>query len=189
MPPWWITAALTLLTFLGEARTWRDYRRRSAPSAQDAGSFRLNNILAWAGLVLGLSAWALLGPRRALAVPAWVAWAGVPLALAGTGLRAWAVSTLGRWFTLTIQVRPGQPVVDRGPYHLLRHPSYAGGDLAILGVGLTTGNWLTPALLLIPWLVAHRYRIRVEERALLDTLGEPYCAYQARTWRMVPWVW
>lgn len=189
MPPWWMPLPLLLVTLLGEVRTWRDYRRRAAPSAQDAGSFRLDNALGWLALVLGLGAWALLRPRQALALPPWLAWTGLGLALGGTALRAWAVTTLGRWFSLTIQVVPGQEVVDRGPYRLLRHPSYAGGELALLGVGLAAGNWLSPPLLLIPWLVAHAYRIRVEERALLTTLGEPYRAYMARTWRLVPFLW
>ncbi len=84
---------------------------------------------------------------------------------------------------------PDQPVVDRGPYRLIRHPAYAGGELALAGVGLASGNWLSPALYVLPWVVAHVYRIRVEERALEATLGEPYRAYCRRTWRLVPLVW
>jgi protein-S-isoprenylcysteine O-methyltransferase Ste14 len=173
----------------GEARTWRDYRQRASPSAQDAGSYRLNNILGWIALVLGLGSGAALRHVPLCALPTWLAWAGTPISIAGTALRAWAVATLGCWFTLTIQVRPDQPVIERGPYRILRHPSYAGGDLALLGVGLSAGNWVSPILYVVPWLVAHAYRIRVEERALLDTLGEPYRAYRDRTWRLVPFVW
>jgi protein-S-isoprenylcysteine O-methyltransferase Ste14 len=32
-------------------------------------------------------------------------------------------------------------------------------------------------------------RIRVEEKALTETLSDDYSAYQRRTWRLVPWVW
>jgi len=188
-PPAWVPFALLLVCTCGELRTWRDYRRRAAPSAQDAGSFQLNNLLGWVGLLLGLGSAVLLHHVASLALPAWLAWAGIPLSLAGTALRAWAVATLGRWFSLTIQVKPGQPVIDRGPYRVLRHPSYAGGELALLGVGISTGNWLSALLLVVPWLAAHAYRIHVEECVLLATLGAPYRAYQARTWRLVPFVW
>ncbi len=189
MPPPWVPLVLLVASFLGEVRTWRDYRERAAPSAQDRGSFRLHNVLGWTAILSGLATGLALRGMAPLAMPAWLAWAGIPLSLAGTALRAWAVATLGRWFTLTIQVRPGQPVVERGPYRVLRHPSYAGGELALAGVGLASGNWLSPALYLVPWIAAHAYRIRVEERAMLETLGEPYRAYCRRTWRLVPFVW
>ncbi len=189
MPPWWVPLALLLAAFLGDAGTWRGYRARAAASRQDASSLRVNTALGWAALLSGLASAAALRGDPAFALPAWLAWTGVPVSLAGTALRAWAIATLGRWFTLTVQVRPAQPVVERGPYRLVRHPSYAGGDLALLGVGLSAGNWLSPILFVVPWLVAHAYRIRVEEEALIETLGDPYRAYCERTWRLVPFVW
>lgn len=64
-----------------------------------------------------------------------------------------------------------------------------GGDVALLGVGLTAANWVSPLLYVVPWLVAHVHRIGIEERAMLDTLGEPYRDYRERTWRLVPFVW
>ncbi len=189
MPPWWTPLALLGTVFLGELRTWRGYRARAAPSAQDAGSLRLDNVMGSLSLAGGLGAGLALRGAPALALPPAVAWAGVGVALAGTALRAWALATLGPWFSLTIQVRPGQPVIQHGPYRLVRHPAYAGGELAFLGIGLSAGSWVAPLAWVLPWLVAHAYRIRVEERALVETLGEPYRAYQRGTWRLVPFVW
>ena len=188
VPPWWVPLALLLVLFLGDAPTWRGYRERMAPSAQDAGTLCVNNVLGWIAIAGGLGSGALRGVAG-LSIPAWLAWAGVGVSLAGTALRLWSIVTLGRWFTLTLQVREGQPVVERGPYRVLRHPSYAGGELALLGAGLSAGTWLSPVLYVAPWLVAHVHRIRVEERALLDVIGEPYRAYRERTWRLVPFVW
>ncbi|TMB00823.1 MAG: isoprenylcysteine carboxylmethyltransferase family protein [Deltaproteobacteria bacterium] len=87
------------------------------------------------------------------------------------------------------QVGSLQPVVERGPYRWIRHPSYAGADLALLGIGFCSGHWLPAALFVVPWMAAHAYRIQVEERALLATLGDPYARYRERTWRMVPLIW
>lgn len=189
VPPWWLPPLLLLALFLADAPTWRGYRERMAPSAQDAGTLRVNNVLGWFAFLTGLASGAAARGESALAIPSWVAWSGLGLFVAGAGLRLWAVLTLGRWFSLTIQVRAGQPVVRRGPYRVVRHPAYLGADLALLGVGLTAGNWLSPLLYVVPWLVAHVHRIGVEERALLNTLGETYRAYQARTWRLVPLLW
>ena len=35
---------------------------------------------------------------------------------------------------------------------------------------------------------AFAYRIRVEEAALLSTLGESYARYMHRTWRLIPYL-
>jgi protein-S-isoprenylcysteine O-methyltransferase Ste14 len=189
VPPAWLPLALLLITLLGEAGTWRGFRARMAPSAQDQGTLRVNSLLGWSAFISGLASGFLLRRVDALATPLWLAWAGVPVTLAGVAFRAWAIVTLGRWFSLTLQVYREQPVVDRGPYRHVRHPAYAGGEVAILGAGLATGNWISPLLFVVPWVVAHVHRIRIEEAILVEVLGEPYRAYQRRTWRLVPHLW
>ena len=189
MPPLWFPWALLGFMLLGESPSWREYGRRWARSPQDRSSALYSAIV---GFVSGLAAvflapWAREQPGMAL--PGTVAWSGTALVVLGTALRAWSMTVLGRYFTLTVQVREGQPVIERGPYRILRHPSYAGGELALLGVGLTLGAWPSTLLFVVPFFVAHLHRIRAEEAALAETLGEPYRAYMRRTWRLVPYVW
>jgi protein-S-isoprenylcysteine O-methyltransferase Ste14 len=112
---------------------------------------------------------------------------GVAVALCGIGLRWWAVLTLGRFFTTRVTTTANQTVVESGPYRRLRHPSYTGALLTVLGVLLCNTNWLSLACFLIA-LPGFAYRIRVEERALVDGLGEPYREYMRRTKRLVPFV-
>ena len=95
-------------------------------------------------------------------------------------MRLWSFRTLGRYFTFTVKVSPDQPVVTAGPYRALRHPGYAGGLLAMIGFGVLYGNWLSFAVIAVLWSVIIVWRIRVEERALLATLGDRYRSY-ART--------
>lgn len=120
---------------------------------------------------------------------AWATWAGAVLALAGMALRGWSVATLGRYFTYVVKVSPDQAVVQTGPYRLLRHPSYAGAMLMAIGIGLSLRYALAPLFAGGFSLVAYVIRIRVEERALAEGIGEPYRAYMARTKRLVPGVW
>ena len=185
MPPRWLPIALLGLLWAADAPTWNGRAARLAPSRQDAGSLQINNALGTLGFAAGLAASLLLTP----VLPAWIAWLGAALAICGAALRCWAIVTLGPLFTLTVQVRPGQALIDRGPYRWIRHPSYAGADLALLGIGFSSGNWVPPILFIAPWLAAHVYRIRIEERALLATLGESYARYRDRTWAMVPLIW
>ena len=48
---------------------------------------------------------------------------------------------MGRYFTVDVASEASQPVIDVGPYRLVRHPSYAGILLALFGFALTLGNW------------------------------------------------
>jgi protein-S-isoprenylcysteine O-methyltransferase Ste14 len=112
---------------------------------------------------------------------------GIAIAVAGIALRWYAVITLGRFFTTRVMTSPDQRVVATGPYRFVRHPSYTGMLLTVLGILLCSGNWLALACFVIA-LPGFAYRIRVEERALTNALGDPYRDYMRRTKRLVPFV-
>jgi protein-S-isoprenylcysteine O-methyltransferase Ste14 len=114
---------------------------------------------------------------------------GMVLLVAGVALRGWSVRALGQYSTFAVKVSPDQPVVANGPYRVLRHPSYAGGLLAITGIGLLYGNWVTLAALGLLSLALILWRIHVEENALLATLDGRYRAYAAQHKRLIPLVW
>jgi protein-S-isoprenylcysteine O-methyltransferase Ste14 len=86
-------------------------------------------------------------------------------------------------------VQANHEVVDTGPYRLIRHPSYTGLLAIELGLGIALGTWLSIPACLLPPLIAFSARVLTEERVLARELGEPYRAYMARTYRLVPGVW
>jgi protein-S-isoprenylcysteine O-methyltransferase Ste14 len=112
---------------------------------------------------------------------------GIAVALAGIAFRWYAVLTLGRFFTTRVMTTKDQTVVEKGPYSFIRHPSYTGALLTVLGVLLCQTNWLSVACFVLA-LPGMAYRISVEEHALLDALGQPYRDYMRRTKRLVPFV-
>ncbi|HEU0240365.1 MAG TPA: isoprenylcysteine carboxylmethyltransferase family protein [Micromonosporaceae bacterium] len=114
---------------------------------------------------------------------------GMTIFLAGVAMRVWSFRALGQYFSFSIEVRPDQNVVTAGPYRTVRHPSYAGGLLMVVGVGLTSANWAAVAVMAVLALVMVVWRIRVEENALLTTLGDRYRSYASGTKRLVPLVW
>ena len=107
--------------------------------------------------------------------------------MAGIALRWYAVLTLGRFFTTRVMTAKDQTVVQKGPYRLIRHPSYTGALLTVLGVLLCQTNWISLACFALA-LPGFGYRISVEERALVTALGQPYLDYMRRTKRLVPFV-
>jgi protein-S-isoprenylcysteine O-methyltransferase Ste14 len=120
------------------------------------------------------------GPYRAV---------GVIVIWLGLAIRVWAIAALGRAFRTTVEVDPGQAVVSTGPYRWVRHPSYSGLLLIIIGLGIASGSWLALAVCALLPLPALLWRINVEEAELTGVLGDRYRAYEARTKRLIPGVW
>ena len=161
---------------------------RQTAMAQDRGSLFVLLGLQWTGVALSfaLAEWL---PGAALAWPRPAVFAaGVTGMLAGVALRWYAIWTLGRYFTRDVAVSAGQPVVERGPYRLVRHPAYSGTFLTMLGLGLALSNWASLLALLACVFAGYAYRVRVEEAALARVLGQPYEDYRRRTKRFIPWV-
>ena len=114
---------------------------------------------------------------------------GLLLLWSGIGLRWWSFWALGRYFTFAVMTSADQPVITSGPYRLLRHPSYAGVLLALTGLGVCFGNWLSLVALLVLPTIGLLYRIRVEEAALSAAVGTTYAAYASGRKRLIPFVW
>ena len=114
---------------------------------------------------------------------------GCILFLAGLALRWYSIGYLGRYFTVDVSIAAEHKLVDSGPYRYIRHPTYTGALLAFVGLGFCFGNWLTTLFLTLPIMAAFLWRIRIEERALLDALGKNYRAYMKRTKRLIPRVY
>jgi protein-S-isoprenylcysteine O-methyltransferase len=112
----------------------------------------------WSGGSVGSAAW-----------PLFVL--GLVLMCVGIAIRQWAVATLARFFTIDVRVQPGQTVVEGGPYRWVRHPSYTGLIVTFVGFGLALGNWASLAVLAVVPTAGLVYRIRFEERVLLEGLG------------------
>ena len=114
---------------------------------------------------------------------------GLVLLAAGLVVRQWAIATLGRFFTIDVQIHADQRVVDRGPYRWVRHPSYTGLVLFFVGLGLALTNWCSLLVLAVVPTAGLLVRIRSEEHALLAAFGDDYRRYAAARARLFPGVW
>lgn len=77
----------------------------------------------------------------------------------------------------------------RGPYRVLRHPSYTGICLILAGFGLAFGSWVSAGVALLIIFVGMLPRIRIEERALSRAFEADYTDYANSTARLIPHVW
>jgi protein-S-isoprenylcysteine O-methyltransferase Ste14 len=189
-PYWLLYWSVVVWAFSPEFRIVRKARKPATRvDSPDAGSFRV--------IIWGMSA------AMAIAYPlAWVsflrlpaAWQpvvffiGIVMLIAGSLLRRHCWRLLGGSFTGDVRAAPGQSIVTTGAYTLLRHPSYSAGILMNASVGVALGSWGSTILLLLASFVTYRYRIAVEERALLAAIGEPYREFMRTRRRLIPFVY
>jgi protein-S-isoprenylcysteine O-methyltransferase len=130
-----------------------------------------------------------IGYARIGALPHWLLYPGLAMFLSGLGLTVWAYHTLGRFFSLEVQIQGDHRIVEAGPYRLLRHPGYAGVMFGFVGLGVAVQSWASVLVVLTATAAALGYRTWIEERFLVAELGEQYFNYMARTKRLVPFVW
>jgi protein-S-isoprenylcysteine O-methyltransferase Ste14 len=171
------------------AEAWLGYRRRLPAGAanRDSGSKAWVIGSVWTSAAIGIGL-AFAFPDAAIkSARAEVFVAGLMLMVAGLALRWYAVWVLGASFTVDVSTRPGQAVVESGPYRWIRHPSYTGGLLTILGVLVCCCN-VASLVALVFALGGYAYRIKIEEEALATDLGAPYRDYMRRTKRLVPFL-
>jgi len=122
------------------------------------------------------------------ALPDWIFYIGIFLMFLGVLVRQYAIAILGRFFSLTVQISEDHKVVEKGPYRLIRHPSYTGILITFIGLGLAVQSWGAVLVLLLFFGISFEYRMRVEERTLLSGLGRDYASYMKRTKRLIPFL-
>ncbi len=173
---------------LPEINAWRVRRSADSSMARDQGSLNLIVILWWVGIAVGFLFSTLL-PQAAISWERRLLFAlGISFMLLGVALRWYSAAILGKYFTFDVSIQSGQALVETGPYRYIRHPSYSGALLTLLGFGLALGNWAGGVAALSCLGFAYAYRIPVEESALALALGETYKQYMKRTWRLVPFL-
>jgi protein-S-isoprenylcysteine O-methyltransferase Ste14 len=156
--------------------------------SKDSGSLKVIVAGMWLALILAyplafVRAWAF--PQN-WQLPLFIV--GVLLILLGSLLRRYCWRTLGKYFTGDVKATPGQLVISTGPYRWVRHPSYTAGMIMFIGIGLALGSWFSFGLLTIATIATYSYRVAVEERVLLETIGEPYGAYMKQRKRFIPYL-
>jgi protein-S-isoprenylcysteine O-methyltransferase len=88
-----------------------------------------------------------------------------------------------------IVVQPDHRVVSDGPYSHIRHPSYTGVMLALIGFALATGDVLSLLVVSVLVPLGLAVRIRAEERQLRQALGAEYERFAESRKRLLPRVW
>lgn len=119
----------------------------------------------------------------------WLTSIGLVMLISGIGIRIWAIRTLGRHFTATVTLKNDHQFISTGPYRLVRHPSYLGAFMAIVGCPVFLNALWATLFSFIFMTIAYVIRITVEEKMLTSYFGRSYEKYKRNTKMIIPFIW
>ena len=157
--PHWLVALVTLERVIELLLSRRNTARLLAAGAHEVGA---NHYL----LIVALHTGWLAALWAAVPASAPISWPWFAVYLALECGRAWAMVTLGRYWTTRIIHLPGAPLVRAGPYRFCRHPNYAivCGEIAVLP--LVFGLWQIAVIFSLLNAAVLAWRIKVENTTL-----------------------
>jgi protein-S-isoprenylcysteine O-methyltransferase Ste14 len=139
-------------------------------------------------LIIAVPIYLLFSPRMfwaQLLIPDLLRWLGVGVGIISLPFLVWVQHTLGKHWTISLELQRGHTLVTGGPYRWVRHPMYSVHIVYFFTWVLVSAN----LLLLINYLLTIILifaRIPKEETMLLDRFGDEYRAYMKRTGLLLP---
>lgn len=117
------------------------------------------------------------------------AWLGLLVLIAGMVLLYRTHRDLGRLWSISLEIRDRHQLVSHGIYKKLRHPMYSSFWLWAISQALLLPNWIAGCAGLVGFGILYFARVGHEERMMLETFGDDYRAYMARTDRLIPGIY
>ena len=132
-----------------------------------------------------------IGATRIGRIYAWNTFFIIGMALFAIGfiIRIHSLLTLKQYFTYSVAKVEDHKLIESGLYKFIRHPGYLGQLIIFLGISTSISNWMSILVMMVPITLGYLNRIKVEERFMLEQLGENYLDYQKRTKRIISMIY
>jgi protein-S-isoprenylcysteine O-methyltransferase Ste14 len=114
---------------------------------------------------------------------------GMAMVVIGLTIRIHSILTLKRYFTYSVAKVENHELIETGLYKFIRHPGYLGQIIIFIGISTSISNWLSILVMVISITFGYLYRINVEERFMMEQMGDIYLDYQKRTKRLIPMIY
>ena len=111
---------------------------------------------------------------------------GILIIIIGFLIRTISIKTLHQYFTYSVAKTENHELIEKGFYKFVRHPGYLGQLVIFTGISISLSNWLSIILMVLSILIGYMNRIRVEEKFMIEQLGDKYSDYQMRTKKLIP---
>jgi protein-S-isoprenylcysteine O-methyltransferase Ste14 len=193
-----MTASFSKCVFVAMAIGWYlirfEYARKSrrAPVSRSGRGFREHTLmlisLTGLGIVPLLYVMTAIPHFAACAFQPAQAWLGLFFAVAALIMFRMTHRTLGRNWSVSLDVREGHQLITDGIYRKVRHPMYSAFWLWAVAQALLLPNWVAGFSGVAGFGILFFGRVAREERLMLETFGDRYREYMVRTNRIIPWI-
>lgn len=181
---WTVCVVWALSEFVGAYVIPRLRQRGRVKARSDRGS----RMLIWLSIFVSIFIAFFFATNGITLLPDWFFYFGIALMVAGIAFRQWSILVLGQYFSTTVRIISDHRIVTNGPYRLVRHPSYTGSLLTLVGLGLSSRTWAGTLAIVALFGLAFNYRLSVEEAALKAEFGQEYIDYAKKTKRLIPFL-
>ena len=165
-------------------RTWETLRKQGMERGHISMAWSFYVLFALSGVIFGGTVAEFFFIKRVYRVE----WAvlGVILFLLANAIRVSAVRSLGRYWSVHVEMREHHPFVREGLYRYVRHPAYLSFVLEHIAVPLVGNAWWSLTIAVFVFVPLLLLRLSREEAALVDKFGDAYRAYQREVGALVP---
>ncbi|MFG1344965.1 protein-S-isoprenylcysteine O-methyltransferase [Xanthobacter autotrophicus DSM 431] len=96
---------------------------------------------------------------------------------------------LGRYWSVTLEIKAEHKLITSGVYARVRHPMYSAFFLWAVAQALLLPNWIAGPAGLIGFGTLFFFRVGREEQMMREAFGAEYAAYEKRTKRIIPCIY
>jgi protein-S-isoprenylcysteine O-methyltransferase Ste14 len=95
---------------------------------------------------------------------------------------------LGRNWSVSLEIREGHELVQNGIYKYVRHPMYSAIWLWSILQALLLNNFIAGLSGILGFGALYLFRVKKEEKMMLNKFGDRYQKYMKRTKRIIPFL-
>lgn len=126
---------------------------------------------------------------RIYSLEPFIIYAGLVLFLISCWIRWRGFQSIGKFFNPRVSVYENHRLIKDGSYSKIRHPLYLGSLISFIAVPAVFNSWGALLIIILTTVPALIYRIKVEEKFLLNYFGDDYGEYMKKTKKMIPGIW
>lgn len=111
---------------------------------------------------------------------------GLGIYLFGITFRERAVKSLGKYWSVYIEIKEDHRLIKEGPYRYMRHPNLFCLLLEVNGLALIPNSYYSLLFIWLAYFPLTLYRIYLEEKALIEKFNQAYLDYKREVFALLP---
>jgi len=119
-------------------------------------------------------------------LPLWLGWTGSIIFIFAIWLLWKSHSDLGKLWSPTLGLQKNHNLIISGIYKYLRHPMYSAHLIWAIAQIMLLHNWIAGYSFLISQIPFYIYRIKIEEKMMIEKFGDEYKNYKKTTGSIIP---